>query len=159
MRFILKILLLTILSSFLIFGGEGKAIDLEKRSTKIWNNYVYKAQTCGIAGRAVTGFTISGGNYYRVHVKGRCWLPAVKYSDPNDHDNGYAGTYAGDPIDAIAISGGDQYRVHIKGGNWLSWVSGYNINNSNTGYAGIIGKEIDQVQVKGYRLYATSFNA
>jgi len=158
MKLVFKLLLLTLFSSFLVFGGEGKAVDLERRSTKIWTEYVYLGQTNGIRGRAMTGFTISGLNDYRVHVIGRGWLPAVKYSDVNNDEEGYAGTYAGDPIDAIAISGGEQYRVHLKDGDWLPWVDGYNINDSRNGYAGILGSEIDLIQCEGARLYATAFN-
>jgi len=163
MKFVFKLLLFTILSSFLIFGGEGKALSMEKRSTKKWTGYVANGLTCGIHGRDMTGFTIGfpledDANSYRVHIKGRGWLPPVIYSDTSDFDNGYAGTKAGDPIDGIAIYGTKRYRVHTKGGRWLPWVTGYNINDSRNGYAGNLGSTIDLIQVEGSRVYACAYN-
>ena len=111
----------------------------------------------GIFGKAITGLRVSGGNAYRVHIKGGKWLPSVSGNDANDGNNGYAGTLNGDDIDAVAISGGVQYAVHIKGGNWLPEVTGYNINDGNNGYAGIIGRPIDAIMIRG-RTYATSYN-
>lgn len=111
----------------------------------------------GIFGKAITGLRVSGGNAYRVHIKGGKWLSAVTGNNANDGNNGYAGTINGDAIDAVAISSGNEYAVHIKGGNWLPAVKGYNINDGNNGYAGIIGKPIDAIMIKG-RTYATSYN-
>jgi hypothetical protein len=111
----------------------------------------------GIFGKAITGLRVSGGNAYRVHIKGGKWLSAVTGNNANDGNNGYAGTINGDAIDAVAISSGNEYGVHIKGGNWLPAVKGYNINDGNNGYAGIIGKPIDAIMIKG-RTYATSYN-
>ena len=99
---------------------------------------------------------VSGGQAYRVHIKGGNWLPAVTGNNENDLNNGFAGNAKGSPIDAVAISGGIYYAVHLKGRKWLPAVNGYNIKDSSCGYAGIIGREIDAVIING-RTYATSY--
>lgn len=110
----------------------------------------------GIFGKSINGLRVSGGNAYRVHIKGGNWLPAVTGNNENDLNNGFAGNSKGSAIDGVAISGGVYYAVHIKGGRWLPAVNGYNIYDSNYGYAGILGKEIDAVTIQG-RTYATSY--
>ena len=123
-----------------------------------FNKYDSNNGYAGIFGRSITGLRMSGGNAYRVHIKGGNWLPAVTGNNENDLNNGFAGNSIGSAIDAVAISGGIRYAVHIKGGKWLPIVSGYNTNDSNNGYAGIIGKEIDAIMIKG-RTYATSYKS
>jgi len=167
MIFDFKLLLFTLLSSFLVFGGEGKELNLEKRSTKIWLEDVYDGTTCGKPGKAMTGFAINYGtegdiNRYRVHIKGGGWLPVALFLDLDDFKYGYGGTKRGDPIDGIAIYGVKpalvKYRVHLKGYGWLPWVNGYDINEPKNGYAGILGYTIDLIQVKGRRLYTCAYN-
>ena len=59
----------------------------------------------GLPGRTITGIAIKvnkGTVKYRVHVKGKGWLPYVTGCNWSDANNGYAG-YPGAVIDAVEV--------------------------------------------------------
>lgn len=108
----------------------------------------------GIIGKSITALRVSGGNRYKVHVKGGGWLPYVTGNNQNDFNNGYAGN--GRVIDGVCIVGAT-YRVHINGGNWLPAVSKCDPNDLVNGMAGNLGSAIDAVMIKG-RSYAVAYS-
>jgi GH25 family lysozyme M1 (1,4-beta-N-acetylmuramidase) len=102
----------------------------------------------------------NGSIKYRVHLKGRGWLPYVTGCDANDKHNGFAGTLTND-IDAIEAyySTPSDYTLHYGYKSVIYQVStlktdGYytkQIDNSKKngmdGYAGWLGKSIDCVKM------------
>lgn len=119
------------------------------RANKIYPEVKNDTDYAGVPGQPIKDVAIrlsSGSVSYRVHVKGKGWLPWVSGCNWNDANNGYAGITQ--PIDAVQIKTGSdvpaniQYRVSPIGGSYLPWVS------EDSDYAGIIGKTIDKLQIK-----------
>lgn len=113
-------------------------------------------------GVAITDVAIKcnvGDVKYRVHVKGKDWLPWVTGYNWNDHENGYAGI--GEPIDGVqiyydtpadyaAVYGYQQaqYRVStLEGREYYDWQYDTDTHNHQDGYAGKLGVAIDKFQL------------
>lgn len=113
-------------------------------------------------GVAITDIAIKcnvGHVKYRVHVKGKNWLPWVDGYNWNDHNNGYAGI--GQPIDGVQIyyeTPTDyaakygwqkaQYRVStLEGREYYDWQYDDETHNGQDGYAGKLGVAIDKFQL------------
>lgn len=112
----------------------------------------------GIVGKEITDVAIEtsvGTVKYRVHVKGRNWLPYVTGYNINDHVNGYAGN--GKPIDAIEVYYSTpstirpykkaKYRISPIRANYYSWQYDDETTNGQDGYAGLFGKTMDRLQI------------
>lgn len=115
----------------------------------------------GVRGVPITDVAIKvnkGSVKYRVHIKGKSWLPYVTGYNWNDHNNGYAGN--GQVIDAIEIyysTPSDiankygyqkaQYRVSPVNGEYYSWQYDNETGNGQDGYAGCFGVAIDRFQL------------
>lgn len=115
----------------------------------------------GIIGRSIVGLIIKcskGYCKYRVHLKGKRWLPYVysKNADWNDAVNGWAGD-GKTPIDAIEVyyyTPDDvrpykraKYRVSALGRNYYSWQYDNETGSGQDGYAGAFGRAIDRFQL------------
>lgn len=91
-----------------------------------------------------------GSVRYRVHVKGKVWLPYVTGYDVNNSYNGYAGNSS--VIDAIEVyyyTPEDirpykraKYRV-----NNYSWQYDNERSNGQDGYAGVLGSNVTKFQI------------
>lgn len=112
----------------------------------------------GVAGKAITDVAVrvsKGSVKYRVHVKGKGWLPYVTGYNLKDAVNGYAGN--GREIDAIEVyyftPGGvrpmkkAKYRVSPVKGNYWPWQHDNEKTGGQDGYAGVFGRPIDRVQI------------
>lgn len=115
----------------------------------------------GIRGKAITDVAVrvtEGTVKYRVHVRGRGWLPYVTGCNTADSENGYAGD--GSPIDAVEVyyttpasvaeSNGylrAKYRVSPLDGGYYSWQYDDETTSGQDGYAGVFGKKIDRLQL------------
>ncbi len=115
----------------------------------------------GIQGVPVTDVAIKvdkGSVKYRVHIKGKNWLPYVTGCNWNDPNNGYAGN--GEIIDAIEViyfTPDDivnkygyqkaQYRTSPVNGNYYSWQYDNETGNGQDGYAGCFGVAMDRLQL------------
>lgn len=110
----------------------------------------------GIIGRQIANVAIKvskGSIKYRVHVRGKGWLPYVTGYDIKDYVNGYAGN--GVAIDAIEIiytppSGSKQkakYRVSPVKKGYYSYQTNAEKTNGQDGYAGVFGVPIDRIQI------------
>ena len=108
----------------------------------------------GIEQKGITGIAIrladNSGIKYRVHLKGKGWLPYVTGCNINDYNNGFAGdgkTF----IDAIEIVGTKhniKYRVSVLGTkNYYSYQVQNKKGSGMDGYAGSFGSVIDKVQI------------
>lgn len=120
------------------------------------------ADFAGLVGRTIAGIAIKvnkGSVKYRVHVKGKGWLPYVTGCDWNDIVNGWAG-YNGAVIDAVEVyyyTPDDivrkygyqkaQYRVSPLNGNYWPWQYDNETGGGQDGFAGVIGKAIDRFQL------------
>ena len=74
----------------------------------------------GLPGRTIAGIAIKvnkGTVKYRVHVKGKGWLPYVTGCNWSDANNGYAG-YPGAVIDAVEVYYDTPADIVVK--IWLS---------------------------------------
>lgn len=116
----------------------------------------------GLPGYTIAGIAIrvnKGSVKYRVHVKGKEWMPYVTGCNWNDVVNGYAG-YPGAVIDAVEvyyITPDDivvahgyqkaQYRVAPIGGAYWPWQYDNETGNGQDGYAGAFGTAIDRFQL------------
>lgn len=113
-------------------------------------------------GVAITDIAIKcnvGHVKYRVHVKGKDWLPWVTGYNWSDCENGYAGI--GEPIDGVqiyydtpanyaAVYGYQQaqYRVStLEGREYYDWQYDADTHNNQDGYAGKLGVAIDKFQL------------
>lgn len=124
--------------------------------------------TVGVIGKPLVAlaFKVTRGDIeYCAHVCGGNWLSTITGWNYKDYNNGYAGSGCpaekGSAIDAIKINYRTPqdvvnkygyfkvaYRVHVLGGNWLDWQYDLETSDGQDGYAGIIGKKIDDIQVK-----------
>lgn len=116
----------------------------------------------GLVGRTIAGIAIKvnkGSVKYRVHVKGKGWLPYVTGCDWNDIVNGWAG-YNGAVIDAVEVyyyTPDDivqkygyqkaQYRVAPLNGNYYPWQYDNETDGGQDGFAGVLGKPFDRFQL------------
>ena len=115
------------------------------------------ADFAGIIGQAITDVAVkvsSGAVKYRVHVKGKGWLPYVTGYNTADYNNGYAGN--GQAIDAVEIrytpakgvkSRKAKYRISPVKGNYWPWQYDNEKTNGQDGYAGAFGKTMDRLQI------------
>lgn len=92
-----------------------------------------------------------GNITYRVHEKGKKWLPWVNGYDWNDHENGYAGDKG--YIDAIQIKWTRgtlkaHYRAMGEDGKFYDWQKNISTKDGQDGYAGVLGKRIKKVEIK-----------
>lgn len=111
----------------------------------------------GIIGQAITDVAIKvseGTVKYRVHIKGKGWLPYVTGYNTGDSANGYAGN--GQAIDAVEVyyftpKGKTirkaKYRVSPVKGNYWPWQYDNEKTNGQDGYAGAFGKTMDRLQM------------
>ena len=111
----------------------------------------------GIIGQAITDVAIKvseGTVKYRVHIKGKGWLPYVTGYNTGDSANGYAGN--GQAIDAVEVyyftpKGKTirkaKYRVSPVKGNYWPWQYDNEKTNGQDGYAGAFGKTMDRLQI------------
>ena len=115
----------------------------------------------GVVGRRITDIAIrvnKGRLWYRVHVLGGGWLPAVTGCDWNDAVNGYAGN--GQVIDAVQVyyeTPADiaekfgyqkaQYRVSPVNGAYYPWQYDNETGNGQDGFAGAFGVAMDRFQL------------
>lgn len=124
--------------------------------------------TVGVSGKPLVAlaFKVTRGDIeYCAHVCGGNWLGTITGWNYKDYNNGYAGNgypaEKGSAIDAIKINYKTPqdvvnkygyfkvaYRVRVLGGNWLDWQYDLETSDGQDGYAGIIGKKIDDIQVK-----------
>ncbi len=108
----------------------------------------------GIQGRSLTALMAKpdkGTLRYRVHLKGKQWLPWV------ENDNDWAGV-RGKEIDGVQmeLTGAEgyqvQYRVSPKTNKgWYGWCTGLS-DKTGDGYAGVFGRPIDAIQIKIVRV-------
>ena len=116
----------------------------------------------GLPGRTITGIAIKvnkGTVKYRVHVKGKGWLPYVTGCNWSDANNGYAGypgavidaveVYYDTPADIVAKYGYQkaQYRVAPIGGGYYPWQFDNETGNGQDGHAGCFGIAFDKFQL------------
>ena len=116
----------------------------------------------GLPGRTIAGIAIKvnkGTVKYRVHVKGKGWLPYVTGCNWSDANNGYAGypgavidaveVYYDTPADIVAKYGYQkaQYRVAPIGGGYYPWQFDNEVGNGQDGYAGCFGIALDKFQL------------
>ena len=116
----------------------------------------------GLPGRTIAGIAIKvnkGTVKYRVHVKGKGWLPYVTGCNWSDANNGYAGypgavidaveVYYDTPADIVAKYGYQkaQYRVAPIGGGYYPWQFDNEVGNGQDGYAGCFGIAFDKFQL------------
>jgi hypothetical protein len=124
--------------------------EIKNYNTKDTNGYA------GIQGKNMTSFAARsniGILNYRVHVKGKNWLPWVRDYNLKDSDHGYAGI-KGKEIDAVqmTLEGTNDYAVRYRvspknSKTWYGWYT--NLEGSdNDGYAGVMGQPIDCVQIE-----------
>lgn len=120
------------------------------------------ADFAGLPGRTIAGIAIrvnKGSVKYRVHVKGKGWLPYVTGCNWSDVNNGYAG-YPGAVIDAVEVyydTPADiaakygyqkaQYRVAPIGGGYYPWQFDNETGGGQDGYAGCFGIAFDKFQL------------
>lgn len=110
----------------------------------------------GVQGKSMTALAAEsnvGTLKYRVHIKGKNWLPWVSAYDIKDSNNGYAGI-KGKEIDAVQMTLEDtddyvvRYRVSPKESKtWYSWCTNTK-DASGDGYAGVFGRAIDCIQME-----------
>ena len=113
-------------------------------------------------GRTIAGIAIKvnkGTVKYRVHVKGKGWLPYVTGCNWSDANNGYAGypgavidaveVYYDTPADIVAKYGYQkaQYRVAPIGGGYYPWQFDNEVGKGQDGYAGCFGVAFDKFQL------------
>lgn len=113
-------------------------------------------------GRTIAGIAIKvnkGTVKYRVHVKGKGWLPYVTGCNWSDANNGYAGypgavidaveVYYDTPADIVAKYGYQkaQYRVAPIGGGYYPWQFDNETGNGQDGHAGCFGIAFDKFQL------------
>ena len=115
------------------------------------------ADYAGISGKPVTDVAVkasAGTVKYRVHVKGKGWLPYVTGYNTADSANGYAGN--GQTIDAIEIrytpaKGAKKrkakYRVSPGKGGYWPWQTNADKSGGMDGYAGAFGVAFDRLQI------------
>lgn len=116
----------------------------------------------GIPGKTIAGIAIKvnkGSVKYRVHVKGRGWLPYVTGYNWSDTNNGWAGdngvvidaveVYYNTPADIVEKYGYQkaQYRVAPIGGGYYSWQYDNETSGGQDGYAGAFGIAFDRFQL------------
>ena len=116
----------------------------------------------GLPGRTIAGIAIKvnkGTVKYRVHVKGKGWLPYVTGCNWSDANNGYAGypgavidaveVYYDTPADIVAKYGYQkaQYRVAPIGGGYYPWQFDNEVGKGQDGYAGCFGVAFDKFQL------------
>lgn len=116
----------------------------------------------GLPGRTIAGIAIKvnkGTVKYRVHVKGKGWLPYVTGCNWSDANNGYAGypgavidaveVYYDTPADIVAKYGYQkaQYRVAPIGGGYYPWQFDNETGNGQDGHAGCFGIAFDKFQL------------
>lgn len=88
---------------------------------------------------------------YRVHEKGKKWLPWVTGYSWKDHENGYAGdTKEIDAVQVVWTYGKKKakYRVAPKSGVYYEYQINTEKTNGQDGYAGVYGKPITKFQIK-----------
>ena len=102
----------------------------------------------------ITGLAIrvdKGSIKYRVHLKGKGWLPYVTGCNINDFNNGFAGD-GNNIIDAVEVyyfTPNDirPYKKIYYRANGLPWQSDNDKNSKMDGYAGIIGQNITKLEM------------
>ena len=112
----------------------------------------------GLTGKAITDVAIRvtrGSVRYRVHVKGKGWLPYVTGYNLKDAVNGYAGN--GQVIDAIEVYyytpdgikpvKKAKYRVAPCGRGYYPWQYDNETKKGQDGYAGLFGQVFDRLQI------------
>lgn len=146
---------------------KAKLEDNSQISTNVVNCY-YKVRTqkhqwlpevknlddyAGYENSPITGLAIKvdkGSIRYRVHLKGKGWLPFVTGYDINDFNNGFAGN--GRVIDAIEVyySTPSNIRPYKKAKyrvNNYPWQYDNEKTNGQDGYAGALGVAITKFQI------------